>query len=292
MAPEDNPADEIDREEYERGLAAMDPIPPYQQSPRLPTVQPKTIMDVIAQVATEPDGDVEKLERLLAMKERIEAKEEERQFNAAKAAWKLVAPEVFKKKAVGYEANGQWVGYKHADLGYEIAVLERSLAEHGLTVDWDAEQKGHRIFVTCILRHVGGHKQCVTLDEEPDNTGSKNKHQGLGSGLSYLQRYTFEMVTGTRPIDDRDDDARGTGKADPLAPPKKVVDWKIEYARRVDEESEGLTADNISDYCEHRGRIRMKQTWRDLTANAAQVHLDDWPGFTAAVRAWKDAKDE
>jgi len=49
-----------------------------------PSDSPSTVMALIERVALDPRVDVEKLERMMAMYERLKAKEAELAFNAAK----------------------------------------------------------------------------------------------------------------------------------------------------------------------------------------------------------------
>lgn len=254
--------------------------------------QPTTIMDVIAQVANNPNADVEKLEKLLAMKERLEAAESKKEFKAAKAAWSLVAPDIYKTNSVGYDhkdGRGR-TEYKHADLGKEVKILRKSLAEFGFSFDWSTVQKDGRIFVTCELSHTGGHSQTETVEGPEDPSGKKNPIQAIGSGVRYLRRYALEGVTGIAPMDEEDDDGGGNGDPPDALTPKK--EWRDEYARMIENHSPGLDADDFSKWCKFHNRIRPSQTWKDLAEARAKKMINDWPDFVARVHEWKEAEPE
>src|SRR5437660_174203 len=61
--------------------------------------------------------------------------------------------------------------------------------------------EGGTIRVTCILTHVQGHSEQVSMSAQPDTSGSKNSIQAIGSTASYLQRYTLFAATGLAPKD-------------------------------------------------------------------------------------------
>jgi hypothetical protein len=66
------------------------------------------------------------------------------------------------------------------------------------------------IRVTCVLQHVLGHGERVTLQAAPDQSGNKNHIQAVGSTVTYLERYTLLASTGLA-AKDQDDDAEAGG---------------------------------------------------------------------------------
>ena len=50
--------------------------------------------------------------------------------------------------------------------------------------------------MTCVLTHVLGHSERVPMQSGRDESGGKNSIQGLGSTVTYLQRYTLLAATG------------------------------------------------------------------------------------------------
>lgn len=172
----------------------------------------RALMSMIQTAMSRPDFDVEKLERLLLVKERWEADEARKAYHAAMAEFKKNPPTIFKDNHVYYEKkDGSPVSYDHATLGHIVKQVTVSLSEHGLSASWNTERKDARVYVTCTLTHRLGHSQSVTLDCAPDDSGGKNSIQAVGSAITYLQRYTLLAATGLATEFLPDDDGRGAG---------------------------------------------------------------------------------
>jgi ERF superfamily len=69
--------------------------------------------------------------------------------------------------------------------------------------------------VTCILTHQMGHSEETTLAGAPDNSGSKNSIQAIGSTVTYLERYTLLAATGLAAANG-DNDGQGAPKWEKL----------------------------------------------------------------------------
>lgn len=171
------------------------------------------LMRLIERAATDASFDVGKLEKLLEVKERWEATEARKAFVAAKAAFKAEAPVIDKNKRVGFEskrASAADTEYYHATLDHIEELISPVLSKHGLSYSWETQQgEGGRITVTCVLTHVLGHSERVSLHASPDQSGNKNNIQAIGSTVTYLSRYTLLAITGLSTGDD-DDDGQGS----------------------------------------------------------------------------------
>lgn len=172
-----------------------------------------SLMAIIARAANDPQMDVSKLQALLAVKKEWEADEARKAFVAAMAEFKKNAPTITKNKHVRH--NDFW----HATLDHVCERVVGALGEYGLAHRWEVEQKGDAIKVTCILTHVAGHSERVSLESAADTSGSKNKVQAVGSTVTYLQRYTLLSATGLA-AGGTDNDGRGddTPAAEPADP--------------------------------------------------------------------------
>jgi hypothetical protein len=80
------------------------------------------------------------------------------------------------------------------------------LSKHGLSADWQIEQKGNDIKVTCILSHALGHSESVPFTVPPDGTGAKNEIQKIKSAITYAKAVTYESVCGLASTDANSDD--------------------------------------------------------------------------------------
>lgn len=147
---------------------------------------------------------VEKIERLIAMRDSENAKIATAAFNAAIAAAKAEIP-IVSKSAVGHNNK------RYADFAAYAKVVDPILGKHGLSYRFRTSQTD-RITVTCILSHRDGYSEENSLAGPADTSGSKNAIQAIGSTLTYLQRYTLVQALGLAAGED--DDGRAAGKQD------------------------------------------------------------------------------
>lgn len=178
-----------------------------------------SLMRIIDRAAQSGDFDVAKLESLLAVKERWEAGEARKAFVVALNQFKADPPVLTKNKLVSFQTSKGKTEYKHATLDQVSGIIGAALARVGISHRWEIEQlDGGKIRVTCVLTHSQGHSERVPLQGSPDDSGGKNSIQGIGSTVTYLQRYTLLAATGMAVADGSDDDARGTTGAHQLDP--------------------------------------------------------------------------
>lgn len=152
-------------------------------------------------------GNIDTIERMMALKERHEANEARKAFTAAKAAFKGEAVKITKDKY-----NTQFKSW-YSSLGNLVSSASPMLSKHGLSADWQIEQKGNEIKVTCILSHELGHSESVPFTVPPDGTGAKNEIQKIKSAITYAKAVTYESVCGLASTDaNADDDGNATEK--------------------------------------------------------------------------------
>lgn len=177
-----------------------------------PQGQVVTTPDDLLRMAVAQGAGLDYLERLMAMKERFDALAARRAFVEAMANFKTEPLDIFKKKQVGYTTKeGDFVGYKHAELSDIADVVVPALARHGLSHRWQVKQEAGRITVICEVTHRAGHMESVLMDAAPDSSGKKNQIQQVASAITYLQRYTLLAVCGLATKSEHDDDGRGAG---------------------------------------------------------------------------------
>jgi hypothetical protein len=107
----------LETEQSERPVGRLPPSPPSDN--------PSTVLALIERVALDPGADAEKLERVMAMYERLKAKEAELAYNAAKGRilTKLAAIKIIKNRSVPYEIeNGK--PQKGSSEAFKYAPLE------------------------------------------------------------------------------------------------------------------------------------------------------------------------
>lgn len=180
------------------------------------------------------------IERLMKMKEELDAKEARKAYIAAMANFKKNDIVIEKNKQVGFESRrtGGKTSYKHATLDTVTSAVNKLLGENGLSYEWVPEQEGNMVKVTCIVTHIGGHSERFSLKAPPDDSGQKNGIQMVGSTISYLQRYLLLGALGLA-TSDMDNDGRGEelDEADSVAE-KPIDEAQVANIFRLLEESQ------------------------------------------------------
>lgn len=183
----------------------------------------RALMALIERLASSPDIDIGRIEKMLELKERWDANEARKAYTAAMAAFKADPPTILKDKHVKFQTSKGFTEYDHATLGGACDAIIKGLSEHGISHRWDVAQGDGRVKVTCILTHALGHSESVSMHGPVDDSGGKNAIQAIASSVSYLERYTLFAATGLA-SQDMDDDGRGGGE--PTISEKQAADLK------------------------------------------------------------------
>lgn len=176
----------------------------------------------LLQMALSSGADLDRLERLMVMKERWDALEAERAYNKAFVAFKSEAIVVIKNKAV---TDGPLKGKSYAELFSVVNAVTPLLSKHGLSAAWKlSKDEKDWIEVTVTLKHLLGHTESVAMGGPPDTGGAKNAIQARASTISYLERYTLKAICGIAEQGE-DDDGRGGAKdkEEKLEPPEALL---------------------------------------------------------------------
>lgn len=153
------------------------------------------IIQVIERAALNPDIDVEKMERLLAMQERIMTRNAEMAFNSAMRAAQEEMPKVLRNK------NNDQTSSKYADLEKVNEIIVPVYTKHGFSLSFGTGTStldGH-ILITCLVSHVEGHTRPYQCDMPLDLAGIKGNQNKTpthahGSTMSYGRRYLTLLI--------------------------------------------------------------------------------------------------
>src|SRR5215469_12637000 len=158
-----------------------------------------TILALIEKVALNPRAGVEKLDRIMALYDRLKAKEGELAYNAAKGRIlkKLARIKIVKNRPALYEfekgnpQNGTYEAFKYAPLEEIDKHLRPLLAEEDMDLSYsDEPREGGGILIRGRLKHLpSGHFEDSFMPAPPDTTGGKSDVQAVGSTNSFLRRY-------------------------------------------------------------------------------------------------------
>lgn len=156
------------------------------------------MISIIERVATSPDADVGKLEKMLELHERVQRNQAKQQFDQAMLAFQMEKP-VLEKSSLGHH------NARYAKLEYIQSRIDPVLRKHGLFIRWATQACADgKSRVTCICSHVGGHSEESSMEVAPDKGGSKSDIQSYGSAISYAQRYTMRALLGLVIAEDND----------------------------------------------------------------------------------------
>lgn len=161
----------------------------------------------LVQVAVERGVDADQLKMLMDLQREWKADRAREAFIAAITAFRAEPLKVGKGKHVKYvsKRTGDVTEYDHATLAQVVDAVVLALSKHGLAHRWETKQEGQLISVACVLTHMQGHSERVSLSAPADDSGGKNSIQAVGSTVTYLQRYTLMAITGLA-AKDMDDD--------------------------------------------------------------------------------------
>lgn len=174
--------------------------------------------DNLLAMAIDKDLDIEKLERLIALKERNDKAVARIEFITALGDFQGSCPPLIKNKKVGFDHKdgGGRTEYRYQELADIEKHVKPFLKETGLSYRWGmregTKEEGNKIFVWCILTHRAGHEEVGDpMSGQPDDSGKKNDIQKKASTISYLRRYTLTGMLGIA-SGDMDDDGKGGQK--------------------------------------------------------------------------------
>lgn len=161
------------------------------------TIEPRpdessAIIQVIERAALNPNVDIDKMERLLQMQERIMERNAKTAYAAALAQVQPALPVVDRKGVISVPAKDGKSGHETPYAKWEDIndAIRPVLAAHGFALSFRIGKDADRVVVTGILSHREGHSEETTLSLPMDTTGSKNNVQAIGSSVSYGKRYT------------------------------------------------------------------------------------------------------
>lgn len=171
-----------------------------------------TLLDVIRRASTDPAVDVEKMERLMAMHERLMMRQAEAHFNEAMTA---AQTEV---RPIAADASNPQTKSKYAS----YLALDRSLrpiyTKHGFSLSFDTSDSPapDHVRILCYVGHKSGHTRTYRCDMPADGKGAKGgdvmtKTHAAGAAFTYGQRYLMKMIFNIAVGEDNDGNTKGDG---------------------------------------------------------------------------------
>lgn len=189
---------------------------------KLPAVQKEqavaqaSALEALIERAVFEGASMEAVERLLALKERVDQASAKKAFDGAIAAAKSEIGPITKNRVVDFTAKGTGsrTNYKFEDLAEIARSVDPALSQYGLSYRYRTTQNGNQVRVTCVVSHRDGFFEETSLEAPVDNSGNKSGIQGIGSTITFLQRYTLKAALGLAVAND-DDGRAGSAPASP-----------------------------------------------------------------------------
>lgn len=149
---------------------------------------PQNMLSIISRAASDQSIDVEKMERLLAVQERMMEKQAEINFNQALGDLQAKLP-IIKKDGKMSHTNSSYAKFETI-----MRAIQPLLVENGFSIRFNSRESSGKIIITGTLAHRDGHSITDEIPLSIDSSGAKNNVQGVGSTISYGKRYLVGML--------------------------------------------------------------------------------------------------
>lgn len=154
-----------------------------------------SLIEVISRAASDPTVDVEKMERLMALHERITARQAEAAFNAAMETCQA------EMRPISADATNPQTRSKYATYAKLDRALRPIYTKHGFSLSFsDGETtKPEHVRVMGLVRHKGGFRETHWKDMPADGKGAKGgdvmtKTHAAGAAQQYGMRYLLKGI--------------------------------------------------------------------------------------------------
>ncbi len=190
-------------------LAKVEPQEPAAAS------ENTAMVSMFERMASDPNVDVDKLERLMQMRERAIERQAKADFDAAMAEMQSELPSIGERGEI--KNNSGKVQSKYALWEDVNKAIKPIMQKHGFALSFRTSFEGG-VSVTGVLSHRSGHREETSILLPSDTSGSKNAVQAIGSSVSYGKRYTAGALLNLT-SQGEDDDGQSGGV------PAMDLDW-------------------------------------------------------------------
>lgn len=170
----------------------------------------QTAMERILNRALENDVDIDRLERLLALREKEIERQNYQSFVSDLSAMQTEYQKIEKT------AKNNHTNSKYATLDQYIDAVKDVLAKYNFALfSHIKNQTEKNVTIEMTLSHHSGQKISTQGTFPIDGTGSKNSIQSVGSTLTYARRYLLGMLLN---VASKEDDTDGNIPTKPACP--------------------------------------------------------------------------
>lgn len=201
----------------------------------IPRSEANAVLHMIERAARDPAVDIDKLQHLMAMRERIEARQSEADFDKA-----LTAAQAGMGR-VRTDSNNPQTRSRYASYGALDAAMRPVYTTNGFALSFNTENPAPEIVrVICRVSHQNGHSRTYQIDMPADGKGAKGgdvmtKTHATGSAVSYGMRYLLKMIFNIA-VSDKDDDGNAAAQTGGVI----TVDQAKEIKAKCDQVADGF----------------------------------------------------
>ncbi len=199
------------------------------QSEQMPiATEAASFIHMIERASRDPNVDIDKMERLMQMHERLLDRQARAAFDAAFAAMQTELPQMPEHGKIKNKSGGVQSTYA---LWEDINdIIKPIMSRNGFALSFKISNRDKFSVVTGTLSHSAGHREESTFELPLDISGSKNEVQGLGSSTAYGKRYVAGALLN---LTSRGQDNDGAGSA--RMPESQKVDFLTAIEALADE---------------------------------------------------------
>lgn len=208
---------------------------------RLPSAaasEAAALISLIERLATDPNVDVERVERMYAMYERAAARNARAAYDEALAQMQHELPTIAKKGAI---KHGDKLIAKYALWEDIVPAVMPVLGQHGFSLTFRITGDDRTMTITGILAHREGHREETTITLPHDTGPGRNAVQARGSSTSYGKRYVAGALLNLVSAEERDDDGNAA-QAPATVTPEQIAKIEAELKK---------TGGNVDKFCAH-----------------------------------------
>lgn len=190
-----------------------------------PATDSASLLAIISRAASDASVDIDKMERLLQMHERLVSRDAEQAFNEAMTAAQS------DMGRISADADNPQTRSRYASYGKLDAVLRPIYTKHGFALSFNTgEPLPDMVRVVAQVSHRGGFTRSYHADMPADGKGAKGgdvmtKTHATGAAMTYGMRYLLKMIFNVA-IGEQDNDGN-TGEVvndEQLAALRKTAD--------------------------------------------------------------------
>lgn len=157
----------------------------------LPANESAAMLQIISTAAMNPEVDIDKMERMMVMHEKLLNRDAKMAYNSAMAKMQSEMPTINEKGQIIVKGE---LRSKYAKFEDIIESIRPSLKKFGFSVSFKTNFVESMLDVIGIISHKQGHSEQTTMRLPFDQSGSKNNVQAIGSSVSYGKRYCLCML--------------------------------------------------------------------------------------------------